>query len=97
MRISAGSSYVCSSDLALSGDHLLVAGVAPGDLLGLRLGGGHLRLERTDIGARTADLGVERITLGLGQIELPGQVAVLVLQLVELGIESCREGVCRYV
>ena len=56
----------------LRGEQRFVGGAAPRDLLGLRLGARHLRLQRTDAGTRSADLRVERITFGLGEIELRG-------------------------
>ena len=71
----------------LPGDHRLIGGAAPGDLFGLRLGGCHLRLQRTDARTRAADLGVERISLGLGEIELAGDVLVLVAQLVDGAVQ----------
>ena len=68
-------------------DHLRVGGVPAGDLLGLRLGGRDLGLQRTDAGAGPADLRVEGVALGLGEIELTGDVAVLVLQLVDGAVQ----------
>jgi hypothetical protein len=50
-------------------EQVLVGGATALDLLGLGLGGGHLRLQRGDVGAGTADLRVERIRFGLGQIQ----------------------------
>ena len=72
---------------ALRGDQRLVGGASPRHLLGLRLGARHLRLQRPDARARPADLCVERIPFGLGEIELAGDVLVLVAELVDGGVQ----------
>ena len=71
----------------LSEDEILVGAAPPRYLLGLGLGGGHLGLQRSDARARTADLGVDRIRLGLGQIQRAGDVLVLVVELVDSRVE----------
>lgn len=71
----------------LGGQHVLVGRSAALHLLGLGLGGGDLRLQRSDVRAGTADLRVERIRLGLGQIEAAGNVLVFVFELVDGAVE----------
>ena len=71
----------------LGGEQVLVGGASALHLLGLGLGGGHLRLQRGDVGAGSADLRVERIRFGLGQIQAAGDVLVLVLELVDGAVE----------
>ena len=56
----------------LGGQQVLVGGATALYLLGLGLGGGHLRLQRADVRAGPADLRVERIRFGLGQIQASG-------------------------
>ena len=54
----------------VGGEQVFVGGTTALDLLGLGLGGSHLGLQRGDVRAGAADLRVERIRLGLGQIQL---------------------------
>ena len=67
--------------------HRLIGRSAPRHLFGLRLRTGHLGLQRPEAGAGSADLGVERIAFGLGQIQLPSDVFVLVAELVDRGVQ----------
>ena len=53
----------------VGGEQVFVGGAAALDLLGFGLGGGDLGLQRGDVGAGAADLRVERIRFGLGQIQ----------------------------
>ncbi|GBG39138.1 hypothetical protein MmonteBS_35100 [Mycobacterium montefiorense] len=53
----------------------------------MRLGTGHLRLQRAQAGAGSADLRVQRITFGLSEIELAGHVLVFVAELIDGGVE----------
>ncbi len=81
----------------LGGEQVLVGGATALHLLGLGLGGGHLRLQRGDVRAGSADLRVERIRFGLGQIQDAGDVLVLVLELVDGAVErrDLRRGTAR--
>ncbi len=53
----------------LGGEQVFVGGATALHLLGLGFGGGHLRLKWGDVRAGSADLRVERIRFGLGQIQ----------------------------
>ncbi len=71
----------------MGGEQVFVGGTTALDLLGLGLGGSQLRLQRGDVRAGSADLRVQRIRLGLGQIQTAGDVLVLVLELVDGAVQ----------
>ena len=71
----------------VSGEQVFVGGATALDLFGLGPGGRHLGLQRRDVRTGPADLGVERIRFGFGQIQAAGDVLVLVFELVDGAVE----------
>jgi hypothetical protein len=72
---------------ALGGEQVVVGGAPALYLLSFGLGGVQLRLQRGDVRAGSADLGVERIRFGLGQIQASVDILVLVLELIDGSVE----------